>query len=206
MALEIGEECVQSLGCLGDRSDSELEALARAVNSVLVDSQREDVALNSPVLEKMDVDLIKTAYSALVCLFVEAAKNNVSEKSVVMFLWSECGVPEPQGKLVAEVFESKKEALRRVMSRTGNWSSIPRLVGVDWRLEYRVLSSTEIQDHPPRELLYHCAMKTAEKQMVTLDGETDGKIDFVCSVEQLQDLVSTLKDACKAVERVVHQG
>lgn len=206
MALEIGEECVQSLGCLGDRSDSELQALAQAVNSVLVDSQREDVALNSPVLEKMDVDLIKMAYSALVCLFVEAAKNNVSEKSVVTFLWSECGVPEPRGKLVAEIFESKKEALRRVMSRTGNWSSIPRLVGVDWRLEYRVLSSTEFQDHPPRELLYHCAMKTAGKQTVTLDGETDGKIDFVCSVEQLQDLVSTLKDACKAVERVVHQG
>jgi hypothetical protein len=36
-----------------------------------------------------------------------------------------------------------------------------------------------------------------------LDSTTpsEGNLEFVCTVEQLQDLVGQLKDACKSIER-----
>ena len=207
--IDVGEECEESLRSIAKCSDGEVQALAGAVASVVVGLQREDAALDVPIFEQLEVDLIKTLYSALTCLFVEAAKNDASVRSVGAFLRGRCGVPEAQAGVVAEVFGNAKERLRKELGRTGDYSSLSRLKGVDWRLEYRVASVEEggEDDHerppPRRDLLYHVVLKTAEKAD---GGEVDGKTAFVCSVEQLQDLVLTLKDACKAVERVVHQG
>lgn len=209
--IDIGKECIESLHSIAKCSDGEVQALAGAVASVLTGAQREDTALDAPVFEQLDVDLIKALYSALACLFAEAARNDTPARSVVEFLLGKCGVAEPQAGIVAEVYADAKERLRKELGRTGGHSSIARLRGVDWRLEYRIVSSEDGDRHeedrepvpPRRDLLYHVVMKTADKAE---DGEVNGKTAFVCSVEQLQDLVSTLKDACRAVERVVHQG
>lgn len=195
--IEIGEEGVASLRSIATCSDGEIQALAGAVVSVLLSLQREDAALDAPVFEQLEVDVIKQLYSALACLFVEAAKNDASTKSLVVFLCGKCGVSEPQAEVVAGVFGNGKERLRAELGRTGDYSSIAHLKGVDWRLQYRV---AEREDEAQRDLLYHVVLKTDE------GGESNAKTAFVCSVEQLQDLVSTLKDACKAVERTVHQG
>lgn len=185
----IGEEAAEALRLIPTCSDGEVEAVAKAVVAVLLSVQREDAALGLPVLDALEVDLIKRLYSALACLFVEAAKSNVSAKAVAAFLCGTCGVAEAQAQVVAGVFGNGKEQLRAELARTGgHYSSIARLTGVDWRLQYRVASHN-------RDLLYHVVLKT-----------TSGNNTFVCSVEQLHDLVSSLKDACKAVERSVHQG
>ncbi|KAG0581447.1 hypothetical protein KC19_4G252600 [Ceratodon purpureus] len=209
VVIDVGGECVESLRSIAKCSDAELQAMAAAVASVLMGLQREHAALDGPIFEQLEVDLIKSLYSALACLFVEAAKSDASARSLVAFLRGKCGVSEAQAGIVGEVFGDAKERLRKELGRTGDYSSISRVKGVDWRLEYRVGSAEEDgeEDHervpPRRDLLYHVVLKTAEKAD---GGEVNGKTAFVCSVEQLQDLVLTLKDACKAVERVVHQG
>lgn len=193
--IEIGEEGKEWLRSLANCSDGEGRALAEAVVSVLVSEQREDAALDAPVFEALEVDLIKRLYSALACLFVEAAKSDASVKLVAAFLCGQCGLTEARAEVVAVVFGNGKDRLRAELTRTGDYSSISRLTAVDWRLQHRVGKEGE------RDLLYHVVLKTGEPS-----GHASGKSAFVCSVEQLQDLVATLKDACKAVERSVHQG
>lgn len=194
-AIDIGEEGVEWLRSIASCSDAEIQALAEAVLSVLLSAQREDAALDAPVFDALEVDLIKRLYSALACLFVEAAKGDASAKSVASFLCGKCRIMQTRAEVVAGVFLNGKERLRAELARTGDYSSIARLTGVDWRLQYRVAEGGE------RDLLYHVVLKTDEAS-----GEASGKTAIVCSVEQLQDLVSTLKDACKAVERSVHQS
>lgn len=196
--MEVGEETAESLSCIKEISDGELEALAHAAVAVLLGTQREDTALVGPVFEQLEVDLIKRLYSSLVCVFVEAVKNDASSKALMSFLRTECGIPETKGEVLADVFVSKKEELRNLLSRTSIYSGLPRLTGVDWRLDYCVSSSEE---RAARELLYHVNLKTLEKDATGKDGRTN----FVCSVEQLQDLVSRLKDACKSVERAIER-
>lgn len=198
--IDIGEEALEFLAASKDIGDVELEALARAALSVLLGAEREDTALVDPVLEEMNVDLIKKLYSGFVCLFVEAAKNDLSSKELCAFLRSECGVAQDRGELLSHLFANKKEELRTRLSLTANYSHLPQLSGVDWRLEYRTSSSSD-EGGPVRELVYHLSLKTRERDD---DGELR-KLDFSCSVEQLQDLVSQLKDACKSVERAVER-
>ncbi|XP_024370384.1 uncharacterized protein [Physcomitrium patens] len=209
--IDIEGDVVESLRSIANCSDAEIEAFAGAAQSVLLSLQREDAALDGPIFEQIEVDLIKKLYSALACLFVEAAKSNASEGSLVKFLSGRSGVSESQAEIVARIFVDGKERLRKDLSRTGDFSSISRLKGVDWRLEYRVASGDEGEEQgtgphrapPRRDLLYHVVLKTGEK---VEGGEANGQAAFACSVEQLQDMVSTLKDACKAVERIVYQG
>jgi hypothetical protein len=199
----VGGEGEGELGAMAGCSEGEVRAVAGAAAAVLVGAQREDAALDGPVVEQMEVDVIKALYSALACVFAEAAKRDASAEALVAFLRGKCGVPEAQAGVVGEVYAGAKERLRRELGRTGEHSSVSRLKGVDWRLEYRVEDGGGGDAAPRRDLLYHVVLKTAEKADA---AEANAKTAFVCSVEQLQDLVLTLKDACKAVERVVHQA
>lgn len=189
MAIEIGDEAVESLRFLSSCDSGQVEALASAVVAVLSSTQREDEVLDVPVLEALEVDLIKRLYSALACLFAEASKLDASAITLTTFLSGKCGVPEAQAEVAARVFATGKEQLRAELARTANFSSIDRLSGVDWRLQHRV------SDDGTRDLVYHVELKTS--------GEP---VTFMCTVEQLQDLVYSLKDACKAVERSAHQA
>ncbi|KAG6545268.1 hypothetical protein Mapa_013381 [Marchantia paleacea] len=196
--IDIGEDAIQALSSTVDTaSESQVEALGIAALAVILGLEREDTALVCPAFEEMDVDVIKRTYSALVCLFLEAAKNDRSQSEVVLFLRSECGFAEARGDLIAHLFTGKKDDLRGLLSQTANHSYLPHLEGVEWRLEYCVPAP----DNPAvRELLYRVCLKTINRE----DGRED-KLEFVASVEELQDLVSRLKDACKSVERAVQR-
>ncbi|KAL2651081.1 hypothetical protein R1flu_019209 [Riccia fluitans] len=196
--LHIGDDAIQALSwSVETASDSQFEALGAAAVSVVLGLEREDTALVGPEFEEMDVDFIKRTYSALVCLFLEAAKNDLSQTEVGLFLRSECGFGEAQGDLLARLFLGKKDELRGLLSQTANHSYLPQLEGVEWRLEYCVPAP----DNPSvRELLYKVCLKTVNRE----EGRED-KLEFIASVEELQDLVSRLKDACKSVERAVQR-
>ncbi|KAK2562106.1 COMM domain-containing protein 3 [Acropora cervicornis] len=75
--------------------------------------------------------------------------------------------------------------------RTG--SSFPHIVDVDWRLDYYIKNNQMEKVNKP---MYLITLKTEES------GKPQGKdVQFSCSMEQLQDLVGKLKDACKSIER-----
>eukprot|EP00249_Psilotum_nudum_P025347 c29721_g1_i1 orf=740-1456(-) len=193
--MELGQDTLHSLSLCKDASSPQLEALAAASLSVVLGSSPEDTVLVGPAFEDMEVDFIKRTYSGLVCLYLEAAKNDVSSSELSSFLKTECGFSDAKRELLSLVFQERKEELRGLLNLTATHSYLPELLGVDWKLDYCVCSS---EDRALRDFVYRVSLKT----MDSVSGK-DNSIEFFCSVEELQDLVSRLKDACKSVERAV---
>lgn len=194
--MDIGQDATYALSLFNlDSHDVPLEALAMASISVLRGSLTEEAALSGPAFQDLDIDFIKKTYSALVCLFLEASKNDLSVPEVSAFLKSECGLQDIKVEILCRIFQEHKGDLRGLLSLTANHSYLPQLLGVDWRLDYRVSSS---EDRASREFLYHVSFNTFDPAT----GKKD-QVEFFANVEELQDLMSQLKDACKSVERAV---
>ena len=70
----------------------------------------------------------------------------------------------------------------------------PRVVGVEWRIDYVVKSRHLEKNYQPG---YIVTLHTVDKQ-----GEPKD-VTFACSVEELTDLVDNLRDATKQVARIV---
>ena len=68
------------------------------------------------------------------------------------------------------------------------------IIGCDWRLDYHVRSSATGIEHVP---VYFVSLKTKGS-----DG-TLGSTDFTCSMEQMQDLLSIVRDATKQLDRIL---
>lgn len=193
--LEIGEESIAALAATSEVNSEQIEALASAVLSVVLGLKDEASALGQTPLKEMDQDFVVRAYNALVCLFLEAAKLDMSYGEMLSFLRSECRLAEGRGDVLSQLFVDRKEGLRALISQTTTRGHTPHLLGADWRLDYCVSSS---KDRAIRELLYHVSLNTLDP----VDA-AEKNINFVCTVEELQDLVARLKDACKSVERAL---
>ena len=65
------------------------------------------------------------------------------------------------------------------------------MVDLEWRLDYQVQSSGVGKTHKPQ---YFIKLKTAEPS-----GELKD-VEFTCTLQQLQDMLTRLKEASSAVE------
>ncbi|KAJ7548635.1 hypothetical protein O6H91_07G020600 [Diphasiastrum complanatum] len=197
MDVEIGKDAVKVLSqCSSMLDEMKFEALAQAGCSLILDKERSEETYLGPLLDKdTNVELVKDVCSTLACLFLEAAKNDVSLESLALFLRSRCSFLDKKATTIAGIFADRKAELRAHLSATANHSYFYKLSGVEWKLDYCVSSS---EDRTLKEFLYHICLK---KWISEAEQEDDTAIQFVCSEEELQDLVSRLKDACKSVER-----
>lgn len=171
-----------------------LRALARAAISVILQLETEESALSAPLFNEIPVELIKQTYSALVCIYLEASRRDLSSHQFLLYLTQNCALSDSASNPLIDLFLENKQKLRKLLARTANnHAPLARLTGVDWSLDYCVSAS---EDKAAKELLYFLGLKI-------LDSTTpsEGNLEFVCTVEQLQDLVGKLKDACKSVER-----
>ncbi|GLJ31086.1 hypothetical protein SUGI_0622200 [Cryptomeria japonica] len=192
--MDIGEEVRDALRPFSSAaSDDKLEALARAAIAVILEEKSEESAL-SPSLGG-DIVLIKRSYSALVCIFLEAARTDLSSPHFLAFLTNDCSLPASTAAPLCDLLAQHKPQLRRALLPTANHTYLKRLTGVEWRLDYCVSAS---QDKGLKELLYFLGLKTLD---VHSASPSEGTLEFACTVEQLQDLLAQLKDACKALER-----
>ena len=103
----------------------------------------------------------------------------------------DAGVGSETAQQVGKSFLAGKARLRWMLGCTG----IGQLTLVDftWRLDYHVRSSATGIEHVP---VYFVSMKTKAP-----NGEY-GQKDFTLSHEQMQDMLATVRDAIKAVERL----
>ncbi|XP_061185577.1 COMM domain-containing protein 3-like [Saccostrea echinata] len=142
-------------------------------------------------LSKKDHTTVKEAYSGLVSMVIEAAKQDKDTESLSSLL-EDCKFPPERIKQVLDVYQKNKAALQILLGSVGTTPA--HIVDVDWRLDYYVKNN-----HLERvnEAVYLINLKTE------VPGKTElQEVQFSCSQEQLQDLVGKLKDACKCLERV----
>eukprot|EP01147_Barroeca_monosierra_P007748 gene7748-627_t len=141
---------------------------------------------NDRDLESVD-RLTKRAYNGLLTFIVEAFRQNPGKDSLTSML-DDLGFSEQRKDHLFSLFQEhiiiSRSQLRRISSE------LPHVVDVNWRLDY-VTKDSHLE--AAQEPIYTVSLKT----------ETAGQtkhIEFACSVAELQDFVSALKDVQKSIE------
>lgn len=140
--------------------------------------------------ETVNMGFLKQTYGALVVVVVEAAKNDLDATSLSSIL-EECQMDSQRATTVIEHFTKHKTDIRNKLRSYG--SSFPHIVDTDWRLDYCIKSDLMDKINEP---VYHVSFKTEKS------GQNEPEdVRFACTLEQMQDLVSKLKEATKCVEK-----
>jgi len=172
-------------------SEADFETLAQAAiraASLSINSDEEARLLDE--CKSTDKLTVKNLYSALVNLALEAAKMNALEGDLAGIL--DRRLSKEFQQIFLKHFEANVEAIRAQLARISS-SGLSRVVEIDWRLDYYVQNN--ILEHIRRPV-YFISLTTQEP-----DGSLK-KVEFQASLEELQDLLGSLKDAANAVKLV----
>lgn len=105
----------------------------------------------------------------------------------------EQGVSDAVSIIISDFFGKHGSIISSHMSVTG--ISAAQIVGIDWRLDYSVRSKHAGQDNTPLFLL---CLKIKEPNSNVIKP-----VEIIATQEELQDMLSKVRDAVKQVERVV---
>lgn len=136
----------------------------------------------------------KSSMAALSSLFLEAAKYN-AEASELGSVLDEAQLEGARAKAVGAAYAKHRAELRQQLLSTA--FSYPQIVDVQWRLDQRARTKQLQRVGDNRFLI---SIVTAGG--VLSEGERS-TVEFVCTKEELQDLVGKLKDATKQVDRLL---
>jgi hypothetical protein len=190
--MDLSEEATKGLEVLGEDkviNDAAYKSLVETTLSILL-RLRSDNDLLSPPLSSVDPVALKQGYSGLVTFVLEGAKVN-ADHIILRGILEEHKIPSSRIDLLLARYSEARPHIRKSLYQT-NFHH-PHLVDADWRLDYLIKSNSVERINTP---IYRIAFKAEE---------TEGKstrIEFACSLEQLQDLVFKLRDATKQIERV----
>ena len=112
---------------------------------------------------------------------VDALKDSLNEQ----------GVNHEIQTLISEIYEKHKDKIISHMNATG--IAVPAIVGLDWRLDYAVRSKTAGRSNEP---LFFVTLTVKDRGLLR-------NIEMVATSEQLQDLLSKVRDAVKQTERLL---
>ncbi|KJE89287.1 HCaRG family protein [Capsaspora owczarzaki ATCC 30864] len=193
--MELPASVTGGLGLLGNKAHFATPAagvaLTKAAVSVLLKVTTEAEAVDGEAaLKGVDRATLKQAYAALVSLLLEAAKHNKTEADVKAAL-EDAKVSEDRAGPIAAVYAAEIVELRTVLSSTG--FGFPHVVDADWRLDYYMKDNQLEKVNQP---VYLIRLKTEQ------NGGKGPDVQFSASLEELQDLVNTLKDASRNLKPV----
>jgi hypothetical protein len=121
---------------------------------------------------------------------------------VCVYVWNWRSSSLEEGRLssgraqyLAGKYDASRVALRAKLG--GISVMFPRVVGVDWRLDYYIKSNAiEKVDVP----VYFVCLKIKQPDDTLRD------VPFSASLQELQDMLSKLQDAAKQVERIYQKS
>lgn len=95
---------------------------------------------------------------------------------------------------IVEMYSTHFETLVKHMENT--CISAPEIVGLEWRLDYSLTSKNGGRVNSP---MYLVTLRVKERGLVR-------EMDMIASREEVQDMLSKLKDAVKQVERLLNSS
>ncbi|XP_034250748.1 COMM domain-containing protein 3 [Thrips palmi] len=141
-------------------------------------------------------DVMKEAHFSLLALLVEAARMDVSSDSLQSFLESKVNWPANRCKKLTTAFN---EALPHIQVSLANVGfHPPHVVDVKWSLLHNIKSSSS--EHAANTIV----AVNFKTEGMTNSSEDD--VQFMCTLPELQDLVSKLKEALRQMERVAQMS
>eukprot|EP00032_Breviata_anathema_P001187 JZ551939.1.p1 GENE.JZ551939.1~~JZ551939.1.p1 ORF type:complete len:189 (+),score=29.27 JZ551939.1:59-625(+) len=187
MSLELSEECVSGLTV--DVDDEVFQHVVDLAIQVLLgkaDSQAlADIEGANPIA-------IKSLYASICMLVIEGSRKN-AEVDGIRLAVEDAGVAPSKANHICDRFEPAKKRLRKNLGFTG--LKLPHLTGVDWELDKVVCSSDDTRVGKPTYALTFVAD--------TEEGEKE--IPMVCDYLHLQDVIASLKNAIKQIERTTKE-
>jgi len=188
--MDLSEEVTNGLKILADDknvNEASFKTLVDISFAILLKQKTETDLLNT--LSSVDVIALKQGYSGLVSLILEAAKIN-ADPAILGAILEDIKMSSSKIETLSARYSEQKSSIRQMLSITS--FHFPHIVDVSWRLDYLIKSNSVEKINTP---LYRIALKTEEPE-----GKTK-TVEFSCTMDQLQDLVSKLKDATKQIER-----
>eukprot|EP00128_Syssomonas_multiformis_P016063 Colp12_sorted_trinity150504_noHs@2887 len=193
--MELAETTLNGLTALGDTNTVDLQTF-KAITTGAV-----DVLLKTQTEAEIEAKLwgaksagnkssIKQAYAGIVSLLLEAAKLNSTPDEFKGAL-EERRVDGERLDFLVKLFVDSKQQLRILLASTS--FNFPHITDASWRLDYYIKNNhIERVDQP----IFTLSFKTETS------GKSGEDVTFCCTMEQLQDLVNKLKDACKNVDKI----
>ncbi|CAH3179011.1 unnamed protein product [Porites lobata] len=192
--MELSRVATEGVSLCGDSTrvgDRAFRNLIQVTMDILLMKKNEESLKSDEDVASVDAAALKQAYAGLVTLILEAVKMDCDSPSIIASLLEDCKWGSDRIDYFSKHFLECKPELEALLAGTG--SSFPHIVDVDWRLDYYIKNNQMDKVNKPTYLI---TLKTEEA------GKSQGKdVQFSCSMEQLQDLVGKLKDACKSIER-----
>ena len=134
---------------------------------------------------------VKAAYSALCAFIIEAVRGDTPTSSLQSSL-DDAGFSSSAINTFLSLYSQHKQDILDVLNVTA--FKLPKIVGLDWRLDYKICSSGTGTDLLPQ---YFITIEVEEP------NGTHRNIEFSASWTELQDLLWRVRDASKQVERIV---
>lgn len=138
----------------------------------------------------------KGVFAALTTLFVEASRICLPPSALSSLLINEYNFPHEKSNCIIQTYEICNSKLQSSLQNV--CSPLPHITDVKWELNYN-LKSSNIESAPNVE--YHIQLDLESCKNNTDENKLD-KIAFTCSLHELQDLVSKLKEAVKHLEKL----
>ena len=126
---------------------------------------------------------------AISTVLLEAAKARV-EPSVVENILKENG-SIANAPILVDLYKQHQTILITHMEATG--IAAPAIVGLDWRLDYSVRSKHGGRENAP---MFFVTLNVMDRGVVR-------EVDMIASQEEMKDLLSRVKEAVRAVGKVV---
>lgn len=195
--MELSKERIKSLIALQDTgviSDESFNYILEAATSRLC-GQTETKSMKNDTRPVNG----KTAFADVCCLFIEAARHDLDEETFANFL-SDAKITGNRAKKLCDAYKTNKNGIQSQLELIGY--SPRHIVDIDWRLDYCIKVDTCNSVGIP---LYHVRLTTKQEyDTETRTGAGSKDVTFTCTIQQLQELVSKLKDAVRHLEKLIN--
>jgi len=192
--MELSEEVLNGLELTGSAAkvpDKLFPELIEVISNSLLDTSG-DTFLNFVKTTSLDPAVAKLCCFAISSLLLEASKHD-TDVTALGHILEECKLLPDRISHITSIYEKNRPLIRSMLSQIG--TNPPHIVDVSWRLDYYMKSNLVSRGSQP---VYLINLKTEQA------GSTKD-IQLACSLDQLQDLVGKLRDACKSLERTALQ-
>ncbi|KAJ6236075.1 comm domain-containing protein [Anaeramoeba flamelloides] len=185
--MELSKSNLNSLSLLKKIPKSVHQELLSLIFGVLLQQADETEIEKSQSLKQIDSTLLKEVFSGLITIVIQAIKNNLNAKSLAQFL-KDTNAPTEFVGLLSTAYGKTFQKIKEIHLETTGFY-LKKLIDINWRMDYIIKSNKIEQIDKP---VYFIDLNLQKK-----DGQIE-KLKFSCDTNQLQDLVTTLKDAVLA--------
>lgn len=180
--MELSQRTLTDLGTLETLAPDDLSKIYKYFIQIVTKNQS-----NVTLEENVDTE---AALGGISTLFLEAANVRVSGDQIKS-VFAEHSMSADIAETLSGLYDQHRDNIISHLEATG--IAAPMIVGIDWRLDYSVRSKHGGRNNVP---MYFVSLKVKDRGLIQ-------NIDMIANLQEMQDMLSSVRDAVKQVERVL---